>query len=371
MYENIQEGQYLINLLSAAINNAPLKQPADDLDWANLYRLASFHNVANTAYYSLMRFPNPEVIPKDILGKFTSDAKTFSALEALQHFEARQILLRYERNKIFCVPLSGYTLKALYPRPDMRHNASIELLIRDEEKEQAHEVMVALGYTLARSTDTTISYTKEPNVTIELCTSLVPQSNEYYDYFCGIIENNLIKEKGLHYIHAFSKEDFYIYMVTYLAHKYAAGGAGIRSILDIWIYLKRYNPILNREYIAAELNKLNLGLFSFYIEELAWIWFGDGVSFSNQSLYEEMEQHIFSSEIGEHFEIDEPADDLPSVNAVAPLSTDERTRLFPTLDVMSERYPILQKMPFLLPMYWLVRLSGLLLTNVLKPKKDS
>ncbi len=369
MYENIQEGQYLIKILSSAINNAPLKQPADDLDWDKLYKLASFHNVANTAYYSLQRFPNPEIIPKDIWSKFSSDAKKFSALEALQHFEVRQILLRFERNKVFCVPLSEYIMKSLYPRPDMRYVASLNLLIKEEQQNQVHDVMTSLGYSTIRSTDTTISYFKAPNMTIELCTSLVPRNNEYYEYFQGIIKNNLCKEKGLEYIHTLTKEDFYIFMVTYLAHKYAAGGSGIRSILDIWIYLKRYNPILNRDFIAAELNKLNLGLFSFYIEELSWIWFGEGVTFSNHSLYEEMEQHIFSCGIGEHFDVGEPARELPSA-ATEPLSSSERHRIFPNLDVMSERYPILQKMPFLLPVYWLVRLSGALLTKMLRPRKD-
>lgn len=370
MYENIQEGQYLISLLSSAINNAPLKKPADDLDWEKLYSLASFHNVANTAYYSLLRFPNPEVIPKDIWSKFSADAKKFSALEALQHFEVRQILLRFERNKIFCVPLTGYRMKALYPRPDMRYVAAIDLLIKDVQEGKVTEVMNTLGYSVIRSTDTTISYFKAPNMTVEVCTSLLPGNNEYHDYFQGIIENNLRAEKGLTYIHTLSKEDFYIYMVTYLAHKYAAGGSGIRSILDIWIYLKRYNPTLNREFIAAELNKLNLGLFSFYIEELAWIWFGGGMTFSNHSLYEEMEQHIFSCGIGENFDVGEPATDLPSSESNKPLSSDERTKIFPNLEVMSDRYPILHKMPFLLPVYWLVRLSGILLTKMLKPKKD-
>lgn len=370
MYENIQEGQYLIKLLSSAINNIPLKLPSDDLDWDKLYHLASFHNVANIAYYSLLKFPNPAIIPKDIWLKFSSDAKKFSALEALQHFEVRQVLLRFEQNQVCCVPLNGYIMKQLYPRPDMRYVASMDLLIKEEEKALVHTVMDSLGYAPLRSTKTSITYFKAPNMTIELYTSLLPKNNEYYSYFDGIVRNNLRKEKGLNYIYTLTKEDFYIYMVTFLAHKYAAGDSGIRSILDIWIYLKRYNPILNREVIAMELNKLNLGLFSFYVEELAWIWFGGGITFSNQSLYEEMEQHIFSCGIGDHFDIGEPAKDMPS-SSKAPLPDKERTAMFPNLDIMSDRYPLLKKMPFLLPVFWLARLSGALLTKVLHPRGKS
>lgn len=301
--------------------------------------------------------------------KFSADAKKISALEALQHFEMRQVLLRFEQNQCFCTPLSGYVMRALYPRPDMRYAASIDFLIHEDDKVKIHQIMVSLGYSLIRSTDTALSYFKEPNMTIDLLTSLVPPNNEYYNYFDGIVQNNLHIEKGLRYIHTLSKDDYYIYMVTYLAHKYAAGGSGICSILDIWIYLKRYNPILNREFIASELNKLNLGLFSFYIEELAWIWFGGGVTFSNQSLYEEMEQHIFSCGVGTHFDIGEPATNLPSSSLTNSIPTDERMKLFPELEFMADRYPILQKMPFLLPIFWLVRLSGALLAAMIHPKK--
>lgn len=369
MYENIQEGQYLIKLLSAAVNNAQPPMPSEEIDWNKLYHLASFHNVANIAYYSLLKFSKPELIPTDIWNKFSSDAKKFSALEALQHFEVRQILLRLERNQVFCVPLTSYIMKQLYPRPDMRYISSIDLLIHEEEKDAAHKVMASLGYTILRSTETTISYFKAPNMTIDLYLSLVPKNNEYYDYFDGIIRNNLRQEKGLQYIHTLTREDFYIYMVTFLAHKYAAGGSGIRSILDIWIYLKRYNSILNRELIALELNKLNLGLFSFYIEELAWIWFGGGITFSNQSLYEEMEQHIFSCDIGEHFDIGVPLKDMPS-SSKEPLPDIERAAIFPNLDIMSDRYPILKKMPFLLPVFWLARLSSALLSKLIHPHKN-
>lgn len=364
MYENIQEGQYLIKLISSAINNTPLKMPADDLNWDNLYHLASFHNVANTAYYSLLKFPDSSIIPKNIWEKFSADAKKFSALEALQHFEIRQVLLQFERNKIFCTPLSGYMMKPLYPRPDMRYSATLDLFIHAAEKEAVDKLMASLGYSSIRSTNTTVTYFKAPNMTIQFCTLLLPGNSKYHTYFDEVIKTFLRPEKGLQYIHTMTKEDFYIYLITYLAHEYTAGGASIRSILDIWMYLKRYNSILNRELISGELNKLNLGLFSFYMEELAWIWFGGGETFHNQSLYEKMEQQIFS--------LTKPAAAKETLsNAEAkPMPADEQEKIFLSLDVMADRYPILQKMPFLLPIFWLTRLSFVLLSKAVPPKKD-
>lgn len=371
MYDNIHEGQYLIKLLASAVNNSPITPPPEDLDWEKLYHLASFHNVANTAYYSLLKFPESSIVPNSVWSKFSQVAKKFSAQEALQHFEVRQILLRFERNQVFCVPLNGHVMKALYPSPDMRYMSNVELLVSDKDISIIHTIMVSLGYTMIRSTESNFSYFKTPSISIELCTSLMPKTSELYDYFNGICKN-LTPKQGLSYIYSIDKEDFYIYTLTYLAQHYAAGGTGIRSILDIWVFLKHYGTALNREFIAMELNKLNLGLFSFYIEELAWIWFSGGDSFSDRSLYQEMESYIFSCSVGGDINqpfnatsaSDEQKDrtDADKEDILQP-GEEERHRLFPNLEVMSARYPILVKMPFLLPIFWLVRLAGSLLTK--------
>lgn len=41
----------------------------------------------------------------------------------------------------------------------------------------------------------------------------------------------------------------------------------------------------------------------------------------------------------------------------------ERRRLFPNLDAMSMRYPILKNMPFMLPIFWLIRIASALLSR--------
>ncbi|MCI8372145.1 MAG: nucleotidyltransferase family protein [Lachnospiraceae bacterium] len=366
MYENIQEGQYLIKLLSSAINRLPLKSPEDDLDWETLYQLASFHNVANTAYYGLLDSPAASNMPENVCSLFASDARRFSALESMQNYEVRKMLLGYEQSGIFCMPLIGFRMKALYPRPDMRYEATMEFLIHTEDKSKAHQVMTALGYSAIRFTGRSISYFKAPNMSIELMTSLICEDCKYEDFFRGILKKNLHPIKGFQNIYAMSKEDFYIYLIAYLARQYASGGSGIRSILDVWVYLKRYRPLLNYEYLTTEFTKLNLGLFSFYIEKLSWIWFGIGVNFSNRSLYEEMEQHIFSCGSAEPAETNifhQPEADqtAASVPKKAPAA------VFPKLESMSDRYPILYEMPFLLPIFWLVHLSSLLLMKFRKP----
>lgn len=375
MYDNIHEGQYLIKLLASAVNNSPITPPPGELSWVKLYHLATFHKVANTAYYSLLKFPDSSIIPGSVWNKFSENAKKLSVQEDLQQFEVVQILSNFEQNQIFCVPLIGYVMKALYPSPDMRYDSNVDFLVREKDIHIIHTVMDSLGYTLIRSTDSNFSYYKAPNISIELSTSLMPKNNEFYDYFNGIC-NNLTPQEGFQSIYSITNEDLYIYTLTYLAQHYAAGGTGIRAILDVWVFLKHYGTDLNRELIATELNKLNLGLFSFYIEELAWIWFSGGDSFSDRSLYQEMESYLFSGSVGGDFKqpvkaaLDSP--EQPKYNNAVKDSPDTEVKrhLFPDLETMSVRYPILKKMPFLLPILWLARLAGALLTKHMNGKDE-
>lgn len=111
MYDNISEGQYLIKLLGTAINNSQLDCPQEDFSWNKLFMLASFHSVANTAFYGLQKLSNNSVVPDDIFENFSSIANKYSAIESLQQYEIRQIFQRFEQNQIFCVPLDGHVIK--------------------------------------------------------------------------------------------------------------------------------------------------------------------------------------------------------------------------------------------------------------------
>jgi hypothetical protein len=53
-------------------------------------------------------------------------------------------------------------------------------------------------------------------------------------------------------------EDFYIYQMGHLYKHYSKGGSGIRSVLDTYIYLKRYEDILDRGYLDKEFEKMGI-----------------------------------------------------------------------------------------------------------------
>ena len=48
------EERYLINIISAVMNQKVTPEPFRQLNWEKLYRLADFHHVAHIVYYGIM-----------------------------------------------------------------------------------------------------------------------------------------------------------------------------------------------------------------------------------------------------------------------------------------------------------------------------
>lgn len=361
MYKNISEGQYLIKLLGAAINNNDINYPSEDFDWDKLYSLSSFHSVANTAYYGIQKLPATDAVPAKILKEFTNAAFKSSATESLQHFEMRQIFQRFEQNQIFCVPLDGHVIKKYYPRPDMRYISTLILLIDEKDKNKIHTILNSLGFSLVRSEQSKSTYIKDNNTSLELCTSLIPERTEYDNFFTEV-RKNVIHKSNLNFVATLRQEDFYIYTMAQLKQLYASGGAGIRSVLDVWVLLKRLSPTLDRDYINNKLNELNLNLFSYYMEEFSKVWFDEHFENNDSYIYDKMTTHIFNNYKSSN---KKELDDFYS--ALLPnaeqKSKPKKESLFPPLDKMKSAYPILDKMPFLLPLYWLVRIVNLLVNK--------
>jgi len=352
MYQDIDEGQYLIKLLEAAINNTAIDLPPENLQWEKIYALAAFHNVANTAFYGIQKLPTTGTIPSNVLNSFSNAAFKSSAIESLQHFEIRQIFHRFEQNQIFCVPLDGHVIKKYYPRPDMRYISTLILLIDKKDKNKIHTILNSLGFSLVRTDENKSTYLNDSNVTLEIRTSFIPAKPEYNDYF-EEAKKNIVYRKNLKFIGQLKSEDFYIYTMAQLAYLYSSGGAGIRAVLDVWVLLKRLLPILDREYINKKLNELDLSLFTFYMEEFSRVWFGGQTSESDNGVYEDMVNHIF-----DNYKSNNIDDTLVEPDTARDKQKEEakKEKIFPPLNEMKLTYPILEKMPFMLPIFWIVRL---------------
>jgi len=349
------EEKYLIHLLYSVLHDTHPQEPPENLDWEKVYKLSVLHSVANMVYYGINRLNAGQKPSCEIIKKFQHDFKKAIAKEAVQNTSAEKLLEAFEKNQIDCMPLKGYQVKHLYPQPDMRMMADIDILYKPDEKNLVTQLMQDSGYTLKHTGENHDSYYREPFMNIEMHHRLISENSPYSRYLSKVWDRARPKD-GYRHIWQLSEEDLFIYLMIHLTKHYVRGGTGIRSFMDIWVYLRHYENKLDWNYILSELEQIKLRKFSENIIGLGNAWFGNEQS---NELFDEMAKYIFSS--GAYgteknhivFELNSNTDIKRSITSTKLLY---RLKLFfPGIKHMKILYPFLGTMPFLLPVCWVLR----------------
>ncbi len=276
---------------------------------------------------------------------------------SLQHSEAQmawveKIFRGFQEAGIEHLPVKGCRLKKLYPKPEMRTMGDADILIRMEQYEKVTAVMTALGFEADGESDHELKW-KAPGLNVELHKRLIPSYNK--DYFAYYGDGwQLAKEKiGSQY--AMTKENEFVYIFAHFAKHFRDGGAGYRYITDLWVY-RRKNPNLDQTYITGELEKLQMADFYRNILRLIACWFEDGPA---DGVLELMTQYIDSG--GTWGDLESKVlsvtvrDSKRASQGIWGRIAFLRRIAFPNFSSMQLEYPILKKMPWLLPVMWIRR----------------
>ncbi|HHT92894.1 MAG TPA: nucleotidyltransferase family protein [Clostridiaceae bacterium] len=277
----INEGRYIVELIRAVLEERKAEVDNIQVNYEKLLKLAELHYVTGICYRAIK---DGSGVPEDILLKMRKSYDMTCAKEAIQEIEVNMILEKLESSGIKHMPLKGFILKNIYPRPDMRLSADVDILIDEEKTNEVEKIMVSLGYTPMSKGVHHDVYHKKPVMNVEMHKKLMSDLVEIYDYFKDAWEK-AVKKEGKQYEYMQSLEDFYIYQMGHLYKHYSKGGSGIRSVLDTYIYLKRYEDILDRGYLDKEFEKMGILDFVSTYEQLSFNWFEEGRVDDELSLY--------------------------------------------------------------------------------------
>ena len=191
------------------------------------------------------------------------------------------VLRELEKAGIWYMPLKGCVLKAYYPRNGMRQMADNDILYDVSRSTDVRAIMERLGFTTVLYVQNNYShdhYDKEPVCNFEMHRALfAPASGDKLcDYYMNV-RDRLVKGENNAYGYHFTDEDFYVYMIAHEYKHYSGSGTGLRSILDTYVFLKRFEESLNWPYVAGELEKLGIANFERQNRSLALHLFGSEV----------------------------------------------------------------------------------------------
>lgn len=346
----------LIALLRGFVQETAPEIP-EPMDIAALWRAAAQQNLLPVLAYEnkRRRLFADEAICRRLDGLLHTAVGT--AVQRCAAFEALSQTL--SAHGIAHMPVKGYYLRALYPAPEVRTFGDIDILIHQEDRQKAHQLLLSLGYQPGNDWEPTYSYRKGAEY-YELHTNLMDGNldgrSDLQAYF-ATAWNHAEPDDGLRFRPA---ADFHlIYTVCHLAKHLYGGGAGLRMYLDVALYVRHFDSVLEWGKIANEFSALHLWDFFCTVMNACRTWFGVATTCPLPEPEEDTLDALLS------YTLDADLFGHLRDHAVVRLRNggEEATRervllrmLFPSAEEIQQRYTFLQHRRWLLPAAWVVRL---------------
>ena len=345
---------YLLELLRCSLSQERPKPLPENVELESLLQLAKRHDVFLLAVQTM--YDNGIISEAEIAN--WSIYRAQNLVKSFNQMDNLELLRRALGNeKIDFMVLKGGHIRPLYPHPELREMADLDILVRPESMDAAGDVLTANGFVLREKGANHFEYFKAPYTSVELHWELMSRDHEISRYFSDAWKRAIAPKNGTEY--CFSPEDELVFLIGHAAKHYFYYGTGIRSVLDIFVFQGAHPDLsTHRGYLQRELKKAGIAEFANNITELAEAWFGNSETELSAGAVEMMEFIVNSATYGvsgSHTKL--------AVKQMMEHGLSERQSkcryflsvVFPSCYVMKEMYPVLKRMPVLLPFCWTAR----------------
>ena len=341
MQEQMVTKKYFLDMVSASIKGLPVPHCPDEVDTSLLYKLCVRNAVQGILYLAVQSGAVTLSAENEV--KLQKSYMAILAREATQQEEIEYIRNAFNKEKIEFMFLKGTHLKSLYPIPEMRFMVDMDILVKEKSMNKGGELILAHGFTQEMNNGKDIVLVKKPFLTIELHKMLFIEDYFMHDYFVSVWDR---VEKSSDFEYKMPINDLYVYTLAHLAEHYLEAGSCFRPLMDLYLMEKTYTE-LDFDYIKKQFERIGIDKFALKIRQLYKCAF-EGAEYNDDLIT--MENYIVFGA---------PVKNANEVSKIVRTHKSKSQRLiesaFPNLKHMKLRYPILEKVPFLLPIFWIVR----------------
>lgn len=356
-----QTADYTISLIRAVMQEQPVPPIPEGISLKELFDFSRSHAVESLVFRGLA--PLLSHCEDPVWQLWENRANLLLAQSIVQLQERDELIQALTQKSIDVLPVKGCWLKELYPDLGDRQMSDLDMLIHPEDAPSAEGILLSMGYQREEVSFHHTAYRKPPYTAVELHISLLPETDAHFGYYQNIWDKAVSVEEvpGLYRLRP---EDEYLYYLVHLSKHLSEGGSGIRSILDNSVYARCF-PSLDRAYLEGELKMLGLAELAQQVQSLSRCWFETGqalpeslrplaLAVCTAGTYGTLEQRTRSR-------MERLRQQYP--NPVLRFFAYCLPRFFRPLSEMKRRYPVLEKAPILLPVFWVVRMVSMMLRN--------
>lgn len=343
---------YTIRVIRAVMGETEVPSMPGNLALKALYRFAKLHNVEALIYHGLCRL---EMDMGDPVWQDWENRAAMLLSQGIVQLAERDVLFEaLTGGGIPLLPVKGCWIKEMYPNMEYRQMSDLDMLIPEDAVSHAREMMRSLGYTTDTFEDAPnhAGFLKPPYTEVELHTGLLERDGGYYDD----VWQRAGKVEGYPCLYRFRAEDEYIYYIAHIHKHLEDAGIGIRSVLDSMVYRDVW-PDMDWAYIGRELETLKLRELEQNIRKLCDCWFRTGEPVPPE--LEAVAEYMLSA--GSYGTMENRSRkrleklDETYRNPLVRGAVYWRIQVCRPRAEMERSYPVLRKLPVLLPVFWIYR----------------
>ena len=260
---------FLYLLMCGVEGKPPSSELLREMNMEDVYQISVYHTLSAMTYMVLEK--GQDILEGEVFKNWKKEKDKAIRKNILLDRERERIFAFMEEQGIWHMPLKGIILKEMYPAFGMRQMADNDILYDSNFQKPLCIWMKEQGYkVISCGRGNHDVYEKKPVYNYEMHTALYGgEHNPVWITYYENIKEKLIADKKKKYSFHFTDEDFYIYIITHIYKHFAGSGTGIRSLLDVYIYLQAKEAIMNWDYIHEELKKVQVSDFEGKVRHLS------------------------------------------------------------------------------------------------------
>lgn len=340
----------LIQILRFELNqtepDASVKEQLTPEVLHSLYSLSKQHDSAHIVADFLYR--QGLLTNDEISEKYNKQAMISVYRYERMKYAYEQICNTFDEASIPYIPLKGSVIRPYYPKESMRTSCDIDILVKEKDLESAIEALTRKDFRCGEINYHDVSLWTPNNVHLELHFSI----QENIDTLDAVLKDAwlyAILAKGGCY--AFTEEFFVFHMFAHMSYHFLSGGCGMKALADVWVMEHKMG--IQYECARQLLEKAGIYRFAMEISRLVDVCFSgkEKDDFSEILLSYIIGGGVYGT-VQNKIAVEKSETKNTFLYALQ--------RLFLPYKSMITLYPMLKRLPFLLPICWIARFCKML-----------
>lgn len=259
--------RYIARALRVLEFGGELPPLPEGLTFGHVFSVSGRHSLRGTLWYVLADKVRGEA-PEELCRQWAKARDIDFATNLVQTAEFKKLTVLFTEHKYPFLPMKGFLFKSLWSRPQYRTMADMDFYVTEDNLPAISELLLSVGYTVDVEDGLVHdTFDKPPYLHVEVHKALRVGSRDSFECWTPKADNP--------YWYVMSDTDFVVFNIAHIHKHFSTGGCGMRSLFDIYLYMKRGAQELDLDALYEKLREEGLLEFYHKIMHLAYFWYGE------------------------------------------------------------------------------------------------